>query len=132
MQLHLLPLQPKTREGGALIVNGDMKYRDQIVDAVKDRDIKVFTFGKNPGNDFEARNIHLNELGNATYELYIHGEDKGEVTLSVTGEHNAVNSLSAIAASLYIGISLEDIKEGLRNVTVPTDVSSTREQLSKA
>lgn len=104
----------KTREGGALIVNGDMKYRDQIVDAVKDRDIKVFTFGKNPGNDFEARNIHLNELGNATYELYIHGEDKGEVTLSVTGEHNAVNSLSAIAASLYIGISLEDIKEGLR------------------
>ncbi len=104
----------KTREGGALIVNGDMKYCDQIVDAVKDRDIKVFTFGKNPGNDFEARNIHLNELGNATYELYIHGEDKGEVTLSVTGEHNAVNSLSAIAASLYIGISLEDIKEGLR------------------
>ena len=104
----------KTREGGALIVNGDMKYRDQIVDAVKDRDIKVFTFGKNPGNDFEARNIHLNELGNAAYELYIHGEDKGEVTLSVTGEHNAVNSLSAIAASLYIGISLEDIKEGLR------------------
>ncbi|MBP3807327.1 MAG: UDP-N-acetylmuramate--L-alanine ligase [Eubacterium sp.] len=104
----------KTREGGALIVNGDMKYCDQIVDAVKDRDIKVFTFGKNPGNDFEARNIRLNELGNATYELYIHGEDKGEVTLSVTGEHNAVNSLSAIAASLYIGISLEDIKEGLR------------------
>jgi UDP-N-acetylmuramate--alanine ligase len=104
----------KTREGGALIVNGDMKYCDQIVDAVKDRDIKVFTFGKNPGNDFEARNIHLNELGNAAYELYIHGEDKGEVTLSVTGEHNAVNSLSAIAASLYIGISLEDIKEGLR------------------
>ena len=104
----------KTREGGALIVNGDMKYRDQVIEAVSNKDIKVFTFGKNEGNDFEARNIHLNELGNAAYELYINGEDKGEVTLSVTGEHNAVNSLSAIAASLYIGISLEDIKEGLK------------------
>ncbi|MCR5227608.1 MAG: UDP-N-acetylmuramate--L-alanine ligase [Eubacterium sp.] len=104
----------KTREGGALIVNGDMKYRDQVIEAVSNKDIKVFTFGKNEGNDFEARNIHLNEPGNAAYELYINGEDKGEVTLSVTGEHNAVNSLSAIAASLYIGISLEDIKEGLK------------------
>jgi len=104
----------KTREGGALIVNGDMKYRDQVIEAVSNKDIKVFTFGKNEGNDFEAHNIHLNELGNAAYELYINGEDKGEVTLSVTGEHNAVNSLSAIAASLYIGISLEDIKEGLK------------------
>ena len=104
----------KTREGGALIVNGDMKYRDQVIEAVSNKDIKVFTFGKNEGNDFEARSIHLNELGNAAYELYINGEDKGEVTLSVTGEHNAVNSLSAIAASLYIGISLEDIKEGLK------------------
>ncbi len=104
----------KTREGGALIVNGDMKYRDQVIEAVSNKDIKVFTFGKNEGNDFEARNIHLNELGNAANELYINGEDKGEVTLSVTGEHNAVNSLSAIAASLYIGISLENIKEGLK------------------
>ncbi|SEP73075.1 UDP-N-acetylmuramate--L-alanine ligase [Lachnospiraceae bacterium NE2001] len=103
----------KTRDGGALIVNGDMKYRDQVVNAVADRNIKVFTFGKEEGNDFVARNIRLNELGQASYQLVINGEDKGEIKLSVMGEHNAVNSLSAIAASLYIGISLEDIKEGL-------------------
>lgn len=104
----------KTLDGGILIVNGDMKYTDQILEAVKDRNIKVVTFGRNETNNFVAKDIHLNEFGNPSYTLYIDGEDKGEVQLSVTGEHNAINSLSAIAASLYIGISLDDIKEGLR------------------
>jgi UDP-N-acetylmuramate--alanine ligase len=104
----------KTVDGGALIVNGDMKYRDQILDAIKDRNIKAITFGKNDDNDYVAKNIRLNELGQPTYDLVIDGEDKGTVTLSVTGEHNAVNSLAAIAASLYIGIDLDNIKEGLR------------------
>ena len=86
----------------------------EILDAVKDRNIKTVTFGKNAGNNFVASDIRLNELGQPTYKLIIDGEDKGEVTLSVTGEHNAVNSLAAIAASLYIGIDLDNIKEGLR------------------
>lgn len=104
----------KTQDGGILIVNGDMKYRDQVIDAVKDRDIKVVTFGKNDGNNYQAKNIRLNELGQPTYDLYIDGESKGEISLSVMGEHNAINSLSAIAASLYIGISMDDIREGLK------------------
>ncbi|MCR5543001.1 MAG: UDP-N-acetylmuramate--L-alanine ligase [Eubacterium sp.] len=104
----------KTVEGGILVVNGDMKYRDQIVEAVKDKNIKVVTFGKKDGNDYQAKNIRLNELGQPTYELYINGEDMGEISLSVMGEHNAINSLSAIAASLYIGIDLDNIKEGLK------------------
>ncbi len=104
----------KTQDGGILIINGDMKYRDQVIDAVKDRDIKVVTFGKNDGNNYQAKNIRLNELGQPTYDLYIDGESKGEISLSVMGEHNAINSLSAIAASLYIGISMDDIREGLK------------------
>ena len=104
----------KTQDGGTLIVNGDMKYRDQVIDAVKGRDIKVVTFGKNDGNNYQAKNIRLNELGQPTYDLYIDGESKGEISLSVMGEHNAINSLSAIAASLYIGISMDDIREGLK------------------
>ncbi len=104
----------KTVPGGILILNGDMKYRDQVLEAVKDMDIRTVTFGKNEDNDYQAKNIRLNELGQPTYELIINGESKGDISLSVMGEHNAINSLSAIAASLAIGISLDDIKEGLR------------------
>ena len=104
----------KTQDGGALILNGDMKYRQQIEDAVANRNIKVITFGKGENNNFRAENIHLNGLGQPTYTLFIDNEEKGEITLSVTGEHNAINSLSAIAASMFIGIDLDTIKEGLR------------------
>ena len=104
----------KTVDGGILVVNGDMKYTGQIKDAVKDKNIKVVTFGKDITNDYQARNITLNELGQPTYELYIDGEYKAEVSLSVMGEHNAINSLAAIAASLYIGIDMEHILEGLK------------------
>ena len=104
----------KTQDGGALIVNGDMKYRDQVIAAVKDRNIEVITFGKEDGNKYQAKNIHLNELGQPTYTLYIDGEDQGEISLSVMGEHNAINSLSAIAASQYIGIDMDSIREGLK------------------
>ena len=104
----------KTQDGGALIVNGDMKYRDQVIEAVKDRNIEVITFGKEDGNKYQAKNIHLNELGQPTYTLYIDGEDQGEISLSVMGEHNAINSLSAIAASQYIGIDMDSIREGLK------------------
>ena len=104
----------KTVDGGILVVNGDMKYTGQIKDAVKDKNIKIVTFGKDITNDYQARNITLNELGQPTYELYIDGEYKAEVSLSVMGEHNAINSLAAIAASLYIGIDMEHILEGLK------------------
>ena len=104
----------KTVDGGILVVNGDMKYTDQIKDAVKDKNIKVVTFGKDITDDYQARNITLNELGQPSYELYIDGEHRADVSLSVMCEHNAINSLAAIAASLYIGIDLKDILEGLK------------------
>ncbi len=108
----------KTVSGGALIVNGDMKYTDTIREAVQDRiengTIKFITFGTGEADDYRAVNIRLNEFGQPTYDLYINGESKGEIALSVTGEHNAVNSLSAIAAALHVGLDIEAIREGLR------------------
>ncbi len=105
----------KTVEGGALVVNGDMPYTGQILEAVKDKNIETITFGTGSSCKYQARNITLNEAGQPSYTLFIDGEDKGEVVLSVNGEHNAINSLAAIAASLYIGLDLKDIKEGLLN-----------------
>ena len=108
----------KTRENGVLIVNGDMKYTSAIIDRVSDRvkagTLKVITFGENEGNDLRAVDIRLNDLGQATYKLIMNGEDYDDVSLSVTGRHNAVNSLSAIAAASFLGIKMSDIKEGLR------------------
>ena len=104
----------KTVDGGILIVNGDMKYTDQIKDAVKGRNIQVVTFGLGEENTYQAKDITLNDKGQPSYTLYVNGEDCGRIDVGASGEHNAVNSLSAIAASSYIGISMEHIREGLR------------------
>lgn len=103
-----------TKDGGILIVNGDMKYRDEVISGIKNRPIKVVTFGKNDGNTYQAVNIRLNDLGQPTYTLKVNGEIKYDISLSVTGEHNAVNSLSAIAAADFLHIDSKYIIEGLK------------------
>ena len=103
----------KTVEGGALVINGDMPYTDIVRDRVKDRNIKVITFGTGENNDYRAADIELNPLGQPTYKLMKNGEFISDITLSVNGVHNAVNSLSAIAVAEYAGISMDKIREGL-------------------
>ena len=103
-----------TKDGGILILNGDMKYRDQVKTALEGRRIKLVTFGFQDGNDYQAKDIRLNELGQPTYTVIVKGENRGEVSLSVTGEHNAMNSLSAIAAADFLELPFEKTLEGLR------------------
>lgn len=103
-----------TLDGGILIVNGDMKYTEQICSAVKGRNVQVVTFGLSEQNTYQAADIQLNELGQASYTLKVNGVEKEKVILSVTGAHNAVNSLSAIAAADFLGLPSGNVLEGLR------------------
>ncbi len=104
----------KIKEGGTLIVNGDMPYVDVIREAVKDKDCRLITFGLGANNDYRAENIKLNDAGHPSFTLIRNNEEAGTVSLSVTGRHNAVNALSAIAAADILGISMEDTCEGLK------------------
>jgi len=102
----------KVKDGGLLIVNGDMEYTDMIKEAVKDRPIKVVTFGLSDGNDYQAKNIELNGAGHPSYDLYRNNSFCCRISLAVTGEHNAVNSLSVIAAADFLNIPEAAIKTG--------------------
>ena len=101
----------KIREGGTLIINGDMPYTELVS---SNSTGNVITFGANDGNDYQARNITLDKKGHPQYDLYVRGEFVTKVNLSVMGEHNAINSLSAIAASDILGIDMKDILVGLK------------------
>ena len=105
----------KVKEGGVLVVNGDMPYVDRVREAVADKDIRVVTFGLGADCDYRAENVHLDAAVHPSYTLIRNGEELGEIVLSVTGEHHVWNSLSAVAAADALGIGLSDIQEGLRN-----------------
>ena len=51
--------------------------------------------------------------GGVSYTLNHNGKPVDRITLSVSGEHNVLNSLAACAASFEMGVSVEDSKKAL-------------------
>lgn len=95
---------------GTLIINGEIENRHEIT---KDCVCRIVTFGLAKDMDFSASDIAFDEKGNVSFHLFEHGKDCGRIRLSVPGEHNVQNALSAIAAARSLGVSLDDIQKGL-------------------
>ena len=86
------------------------EYSDTVV---RDLERRLATFGKGAQNKYSAHNIRFDDFGHPTYTLVVDGKEITDITLKVFGEHNVYNSLSAIAASLELGISKDVSKQGL-------------------
>lgn len=71
------------------------------------------TYGLKGSPDVLARNLQVNQHGTA-FEVVVHGELVGAVSLPMYGAHFALNSLAAIAVGLEFGVTLESIIEALR------------------
>ena len=59
------------------------------------------------------KDISYDREGNGSYTLVVRGEELGHISLKVKGAHNVMNSLAAIACSRAIGLSMEQITNGL-------------------
>ena len=100
----------KLPENGILIFNKDIPHAEFFLEDLPGR--KIITFGHQDA-DYTANFISYDHFARPSFTLFENGEDRGRVTLGVTGEHNIYNSLSAIAVARAIGIPLETIKKGL-------------------
>ena len=100
----------KLPENGILVFNKDIPHSEYFLENLPGR--KIITFGHNNA-DYTANFISYDHFAHPTYTLFERGEDRGQITLGVTGEHNIYNSLSAIAVARAIGIPLETIKDAL-------------------
>ncbi|MFR8316691.1 MAG: UDP-N-acetylmuramate--L-alanine ligase [Catenibacillus sp.] len=99
-------------DDGVLIINGAIEHGTYITDGLPCR---IVTFGLEPENDFCAQNITFNEFGFGSFDLIMYGEKITRIQLSVTGLHNVINALSAIACAIQLNISMDDIRRGLLN-----------------
>ena len=75
---------------------------------------KVITYGWGSGWNWGAAEVEHISGGGAAYTLFHNGERVGRVELSVSGEHNVLNSLAAYAACNAMGIDHADIISGLK------------------
>lgn len=71
------------------------------------------TYGWGTGWDWGATDVLHTEGGGVSYVLNHKGEDLAKIVLKLSGEHNVLNSLAAIAAAHEMGISLENAKKAL-------------------
>lgn len=73
----------------------------------------LVTYGWGIGWDWGATEVEHTLGGGVSYMLNKNGERLGRVNLAVSGEHNALNSLAAHAASSEMGLSIDDVNRGL-------------------
>jgi UDP-N-acetylmuramoyl-tripeptide--D-alanyl-D-alanine ligase len=74
---------------------------------------QMLTFGKGPKNDVKAENIRALDREGISFD--IHYEAKSfPVKLNVPGFQNVYNALAAAAVGLQVGLSSEELVEGLR------------------
>lgn len=99
----------RTKEDGFVILNGEDKECAKIKDKIERT---VYTFGLSEKYDCYAKNITF-EKGKPSFDVYYKGEYKGNISLSVYGEHNVLNALSVVLCALIFGIDFESIRRGL-------------------
>ena len=95
---------------GILIINADIEHYERITQHL---DCRVVTYGLKQDCNYGASNLTFDAKGHVSFDLHKDGSFLERVSLSVTGEHNASNSLAAIALGVEFDIALEDIKKGL-------------------
>lgn len=98
---------------GLLIVNGDDPQVRKLLSSYSGR---VLTFGLSPINDYMLKRISTQ--GDKTYFwVEMHKATLGEFVLSVPGEHNCLNGLSALICALEAGVSIEKVRTILPSFT---------------
>lgn len=100
-------------------INTEMeeKYLNPALDAARQSNCKIFTFGRVPGADFYGYDVESTP-SSLKFKVDCKGEGTEEITVSIGGYYNASNALAAIAMTRAIGVPFENIKAGLANVKV--------------
>lgn len=101
-------------ETGTLVINGEIDRYEEIYSGLP---CNVVTYGSSPDCDYSFSGLSYDENGHVSFDLSKKGKPAGHIALSVTGEHNVSNALSAIAVAELLGISLETAAKGLRSFT---------------
>lgn len=96
---------------GYVVVNAE---DSNVLDVIKNAKCNVLTYGINNG-EYRAKNITYNDFGCGVFDTYKGEEKLFTVELNVPGEHNVLNSLSAICCALALNMSKQSIINGLFN-----------------
>jgi UDP-N-acetylmuramate--alanine ligase len=98
------------KNGYAIINSAALKETD-LYDNLE---CNTITFGLSEvDSDYYPKNVSYNAFGLGSYEFYHHDTHLCTVHLKTTGEHNVLNSLSAMTMAHLLGLDLDQAAIGL-------------------
>ncbi|MEV6860800.1 UDP-N-acetylmuramate--L-alanine ligase [Streptosporangium subroseum] len=100
------------RVGKTMVICADDPGSAALVPIARARGLRVITYGEADDADLRVGEITPDGLG-ITFEVHGHGE----VRLAVPGRHNALNAAAAIAVAAELGVSFDEIRDGLAAFT---------------
>ncbi|MGS2640440.1 UDP-N-acetylmuramate--L-alanine ligase [Streptosporangium sp. LJ11] len=100
------------RVTGTMVVCADDPGSAALIPIARARGLKVITYGEAEDADLRVSGIVPEGLG-ITFTIV----GRGEVRLAVPGRHNALNAASAIAVAGELGVSFDEIRDGLAAFT---------------
>lgn len=108
-----LEITKNFNEDNLLIVNGD----DELLSTLKNKELpyRLKTFGFNNNNDLYCKEYNLSTT-DISFVCTIDGKDES-FTVPTLGKHNILNAMSAILVGLELGLTLDEIRNGLSTYT---------------
>ncbi len=95
---------------GAAVLCLDNEEIQGILPHLKKRYI---TYGMSSQADLRGREL-VRERAGSSFEVTLHGDSLGRISVGMPGEHNVLNALAATAVGLELDLSMDVIREGLK------------------
>lgn len=97
---------------GTSVLCLDNEEIQSIIPRLKKRYI---TYGLTSQADLQAREIRREATG-MHFEVLYQGRSMGEVLVGIPGEHNVLNSLAALGVAFELGLSMDVVRQGLKDL----------------
>ena len=98
-----------SRKSGVAVLCFD---NDNLRGLAKEIDRKIISYAIDNPADFMAKNIRTTPKG-INFEVTRGEETLGKIQLAIHGKHNVLNALATIATAFEVGLTFEQIAEGL-------------------
>ena len=103
------------KEGGTLIICAEDEGASQVFGMCGKSRGEIVRYGFGKSWDWGAYDITKSHGGGISCKVSRHGRELGTLALSVSGEHNVLNALAALAAADTCGVSFGTCAEILRS-----------------
>lgn len=103
------------KEGGTLIMCAEDEGASRVYGLCDKKRGKIIRYGFGTGWDWGAYDLKTAQGGGISFTVCHDGHELGRVVLSVSGEHNVLNSLAAISAAELCGIDFRTSAEILKS-----------------